>query len=148
MTSSIQKKGILKTVFITLGLMALILILFFNKITTPRYLSNIELKINQLELLKTPIVVAHKNQNWLLIFSSQQQQKVLLSFTDELRKSISERTAIIALEDLAPSKIDLPYDSQEAIGIMKPNGELIAYFRPPFDQHKMILTYSSVFTHR
>lgn len=47
-----QQKNIKKTLFILVAVMVTILVLFLNKITTPRYLSNIELKINGLVLIK------------------------------------------------------------------------------------------------
>ncbi len=53
MMNSDQKKSVQKTVLIIVAIMATILVLFLNKITTPRYLSNIELKINGLVLQKS-----------------------------------------------------------------------------------------------
>ena len=49
-----QKRGIWLTVIACLAFMSILWILFYNKITTPRYLSMIELRVNGLVLLKQP----------------------------------------------------------------------------------------------
>jgi flagellar biosynthesis component FlhA len=148
MATSIQKKGILKTVVLIVLVMGTILGLFLNKITTPRYLSHIQLKINKLEFLKNPIDLNLNNQQWLLVYHTQEQEKALMVFREELREYIKEKTENTALNSLAISTQELPYNIQESIGIIKPNGLLVGYFKPPFDDHKMILTFSSIFTHR
>ena len=49
-----QKRGIWLTVIACLVFMAILWGLFFHKITTPRYLSSIELRVNGLVLLEQP----------------------------------------------------------------------------------------------
>ena len=128
--------------------MMAVLLLFLNKITTPRYLSDIELKINKLELMKQPVVINNNDKHWLLLSSNPRQQTLLEGFMTQLRDSIQKNTQIADLSQLNLSSIGLPYNTEDNIGIVNPKGELIGYFKAPFDEHKMILTYSSVFTHR
>ncbi|MGH1485539.1 MAG: hypothetical protein ACRBCI_04910 [Cellvibrionaceae bacterium] len=146
--SDVQRKNIIKTVIIIVAIMVTILLLFLNKIMTPRYLSDIELKINKLELIKEPIILDNNIDKWLLIAGTTEHTKILTELNLELRDSIQEKTNIVEFKQLSPPVDAFPYDPQEHIGIANAKGELIAYFRPPFDQHKMILTYSSVITHR
>ena len=141
-----QNKNIKKTVLIILAIMATILTLFLNKITTPRYLSNIELKINGLVLVdKEDRQFIHSGINdlsWLLLPSDEQQKKHLASFHHTLKKNIKDK---INIADAEQYSLVLP---GKYIAIVRPNGEYIAYLKPPFENHKMTLTLSSLITHR
>jgi hypothetical protein len=146
--SDVQRKNILKTVLIIVAIMVTILLLFLNKITTPRYLSDIELKINKLELVKEPVTLQASGNQWSLLASTAEQKAVLAELMPELRPHIQEKTHIITIDSITGINSELPFDPTENIGIANTEGKLIAYFKPPFDQHKMILTYSSLITHR
>lgn len=142
-----REKNVLKTVAILVAAMVIILALFMNKIMTPRYLSDIELKINRLELIDKPVKInTNIEQQWSLVVSSEEQRELAEGLMLVLRDKIRKQTRIVDASTIASQT--LPYDQQENIGIIHATGEFVAYLKPPFDQHKMILTYSSLFTHR
>lgn len=146
-----QQKNIIKTVLILLVVMISILLLFLNKITTARYLSEIELKINGLILLDKPqrIYEVGTGSSWTLVASTPAQKIILDDLEQSLRRSVKESTQIIEAPIQVQSQINkiIP-DYAAFISILNRERELIGYFKPPFDQHKMLLTYSSVVTHR
>ncbi len=158
LTGQTQQKNILKTVLTIVVIMVVILLLFFNKITTPRYLSNIELKINGLILLSEPqsltfdsneLITKHQGKEWVLIAVDEEQKKALDILESKLKKPIKSHTIIMD----ADSKLQASLSKQlpkfpETIAIISPNKQLVAYFKPPFERNKMLLTYSSIFTHR
>lgn len=148
MVENSQQKNIFKTVIITIIVMLVILVLFLNKITTPRYLSDVELKINGLQLLEDSPLVASTNTSWQLVAANSQQQQVLSEFVLQLKDRIRRNTQVTNLSEFSNLSLDNFYPVQEAIGIINPEGQLIAYIKAPFDQQKMILTYSSLITHR
>ncbi len=156
MTEQVQQKNILKTVLTIVVVMVVILLLFFNKITTPRYLSNIELKINGLILLSQPYSIDEnklKNKQeakeWMLIAVDEEQKKALDDLERKLKKPIKGQTIIVdADSELRASLSKRLPKFPETIAIINPKQQLVAYFKPPFDRNKMLLTYSSVFTHR
>ena len=114
---------------------------------TPRYLSAIELKINGLELLKQPQAVVANSRGWVLLFKTPTQQKMLKELVPRLGEKIQMQTHIKRYDELNIDWQSLPYNSEQSIGIVQPNNQLIGYFKAPFDLHKMILTYSSLVTH-
>lgn len=131
-----------------IGIMLVILLLFFNKMTTPRYLSDIELKINGLQLLKNRPSIADEKSRWRLVSANSQQQQVLLDLLPLLKNSIQRKTELVTLSELSMSSLNGLYPTQEAIAIINPQGQLVGYIKAPFDQQRMILTYSSLVTHR
>jgi len=139
-----QKKNITLTVIAAILFMATVLALFINKITTPRYLSTIELKINGLVLLNELVNMqaAEPGEQWILLVHNTQQQKAANALLDSLPKKIANSTAVIE-NTYAYSNL-----AQENILIANAEQTIIAYFTPTFDRNKMKLTYSSVFTHR
>jgi len=146
-----QQKNILKTVIIIVVVIATILILFFNKLLTPRYLSDIELKINGLVLLDNPPRIDfEKNElQWMLVANTQEQKKVLDKLKPSLRKAVKNSTSIILAPIALQSKINKELTNYSIfISIINADKKLIGYFKPPFDEHKMLLTYSSVHAHR
>lgn len=146
-----QQKNIIKTVLIIVVLMVSILLLFLNKITTARYLSDVELRINGLILLDSPqtMEMEQADSKWLLVANTQEQKKVLDEFYPSLRKSAKAITEITLAPISLQSQINkqLP-DYASYISVISKDKKLIAYFKPPFDQHKMLLTYSSIVAHR
>ncbi|MGH1439886.1 MAG: hypothetical protein ACRBBR_07250 [Cellvibrionaceae bacterium] len=146
-----QQKNIIKTVLIIVALMASILLLFLNKITTARYLSDVELKINGLILLDPPqtMEMTQHNAKWVLVANTQEQKKLLDEFYPSLRKSAKAITDITLAPISLQSQINkqLPEYSRY-ISVINTDKKLMAYFKPPFDQHKMLLTYSSIVAHR
>lgn len=147
----VQQKNIVKTIVILLIVMTTILVLFFNKLLTPRYLSDVELRINGLILLENtpPIDIEADKAQWLLVANTQEQKKVLEALYPSLRKKVKNTTKIILAPIELQSKINKVLPSYSAfIAIINPEKNLIAYFKPPFDEHKMLLTYSSIYAHR
>lgn len=146
-----QDKNILKTVLIIIACMITILLLFLNKITTARYLSDIELKINGLVLLDEPplINLVENKQEWTLVANTEKQKQILDELQQSFRKSVKESTNIVLAPIALQSQLNkqLP-DYPSVIGVINKDKRLVAYFKPPFDDHKMLLTYSSVVTHR
>lgn len=143
-----QKKGVLKTVAILVLVMATILILFLNKITTPRYLSNIELKINGLVWLEQPQLIPVEGEGWQLLATTPEQFQFLEQVLPQLKSRISQQTEALLIDDESLdilNKTATVYDP--VIGVVS-NKRLLAYLKPPFDEHKFLLTYSSVVAHR
>ncbi|MBX2809922.1 MAG: hypothetical protein KTR20_14965 [Cellvibrionaceae bacterium] len=144
-----QRKNIYITVALSIGFMVLVLALFLNKMTTARYLSNIELKINGLIMLSQPIDtgIAQHTGSWRLLVETPQAHKLLGALMTALPKKIQQQTTIIDSTPALQQQLanHLPDDS---IAIINQQGQLMAYFKSPFNQHKMKLTYASVVTHR
>ncbi|MFT7224011.1 MAG: hypothetical protein ACI82Z_001559 [Cellvibrionaceae bacterium] len=148
MVKTNQQKNIIKTVVIIVVFMSVMLLLFLNKITKPRYLSDIELKINGLYLLKDNPVIVDEDQQWRLLVANAYQRRVLSDFLPLLKNNIRRKTKLMTPPDLLISSFDNLYSTQDAVGIINTRGQLVGYFKAPFSQQKMILTYSSLVTHR
>jgi hypothetical protein len=149
-----QQKNIKKTVLMIVAIMVTILALFFNKITTPRYLSTIELKINGLEFLDpktTAALTSINNELWLLVASDDEDKQLLENLHSSLKNSLQKKVQVVDRAALALDAEILKTRSdrnKKIIPIIRPSGEYAAYFTAPFDSHKMILTLSSIVTHR
>lgn len=148
-----QKKSIQKTVLIIIAIMVTILVLFINKITTPRYLSNIELKINGLELVKkaqSPTPSSEKegvsNKQWILLVDNSKDKLFLEDVYQSLKRSIRQQVIIVyGSNEALTARLNT---RKKVIPLIKPSGEFIAYFTSPYDKEKMVVTLSSVVTHR
>lgn len=144
-----QNKNIIKTVLILVVAMATILLLFLNKITTPRYLSDVELRINGLILVKEKQQLIpsdiEKSDQWFLIAQNEKDEKTVEKFLAAAKKSIRTKMTSAELDSIVVTKNALP---EQTILLANPQGQLVAYLKPPYDQHKMLLTLSSVITHR
>ncbi len=145
--SDSQKKKIVKTVAIIVVIMITILVLFIHKITTPRYLSNIELKINGFVLFDNPISISEKvskkieaNQ-WALLVRTKNQKEIFESFVSAFNQKLPNHIAIV--------ENNITEDSlSSGILLVNPSAEFLGYFKAPYDEHKFILTLASVVTHR
>jgi hypothetical protein len=149
-----QQKSIKKTVWIIVAIMVTILVLFINKITTPRYLSFIELKINGLVLFKkenkTLIEELVANPSWVLLVDSEEEKKLLDDVTLLLDDSVKDNVEVMD-EGTLGAQYDLQSDikfNKNIIPIIKPTGEYVGYLISPYNRNKVILTLSSVVTHR
>lgn len=147
---SSQKKAITKTVLIIVAIMVTILVMFINKITTPRYLSNIELKVNGLEVIRKGqrhhVDATISGDYWMLLAGDREDKSILDELHSQLKPSVRGKVIVVY-----HSASELKSDANIAgkiIPIIKPSGEFLGYFSYPYDQHKMILTLSSVVTHR
>jgi preprotein translocase subunit SecD len=145
-----MQKNIKKTVLVIVAIMVTILALFINKITTPRYLSNIELKINGLELIKTsqPNIIGEdaSGEYWMLLAADKEDKAAMDALHQELKPSLRDKVIVVynAATELK-AQVNRP---GKIIPIIKPSGEFLGYFTYPYDTHKMTLTLSSVLTHR
>ncbi len=154
-----QDKKILKTVLILVAVMLTILGLFLNKITTPRFLSSIELKINGYVLLNTNkdgsrkdsenIFNSHDNKQWSVVINDESQREIITGLLASLKNPMKSDTKIVLLNNEVDAKLSrqLP-DRDDIIAVINDDNKLSGYFKAPFDNNKMVLTYSSVFTHR
>ncbi|MFT6102236.1 MAG: hypothetical protein ACJAZJ_000721 [Candidatus Endobugula sp.] len=149
-----QQKSIKKTVWIIVAVMVTILALFFNKITTPRYLSLIELKINGLVLFKkeNKVIIDElvSNSSWVLLIDSEEEKQLLKDVTLLLDDSVKDNVEVIS-EGTLGAQYDLQSDikfNKNIIPIIKPTGEYVGYLISPYNRNKVILTLSSVVTHR
>ena len=154
--SNEQQKSIKKTVWIIVAIMVSILVLFVNKITTPRYLSFIELKINGLVLLdkdsRTLVQHASSSDAWLLVVSDDAERQLLESMMEDLDASVKNKIVVVD-ETVLTSTIEVQ-TSKSNIPIIKPSSDVagsgyyMGYLVSPYDRNKAILTLSSVITHR
>lgn len=145
-----MQKNIKKTVLTIVAIMVTILALFINKITTPRYLSNIELKINGLELIKetqrSSIDKAISGEYWMLLAADNEDKAALDTLHQALKTSLREKIIVVSH---AGTELKAQVNRKgKIIPIVKPSGEFIGYFTYPYDKNKMILTLSSIVTHR
>jgi len=142
-----QKNNIKKTVIIIVAIMVTILTLFIHKITTPRYLSDIELKINGLVLVRDAPYVSLYDESesdvWKLVSVNEEQKKMLQELQQSLKKNLRKKIFLIDQSAIKGLSVE-----NGKVALVNPSGEYFAYFKPPYDQHKMILTLSSVLTHR
>jgi hypothetical protein len=152
--SNEQQKSIKKTVWIIVAIMVSILVLFVNKITTPRYLSLIELKINGLILLdkENRKIVQHTSppNSWLLVISDDAERQLLDSMMEDLDTAIKNKITVV---DESTLNLNVETNTRKRIiPIIKPSddasGYYMAYLVSPYDRNKSILTLSSVITHR
>lgn len=129
--------------------MILVLTLFINKLTTPRYLSEIELKINGLILLGEPAALESfpTVQPWTLVANNKKQQRWLEDWMKQLPKKIKTKAAIIEKETVINPQFHREITGPK-IAIVNSNQQLIGYFKPPFEKNKMKLTFSSIVAHR
>jgi hypothetical protein len=145
-----QKKGIQKTICIIVAIMVTILILFFNKITTPRYLSDIELKVNGLELIakakRSSVGEGVSGEQWILLVDDSDNKQLLDSVHESLKGKLRKKVLVVYGSTQAfTAEVST---TKKIIPIIKPSGEFVAYFKAPFDKDKMVVTLSSVVTHR
>ncbi|MFT5420864.1 MAG: hypothetical protein ACI9D5_001617 [Candidatus Endobugula sp.] len=145
-----QQKGIKKTVLIIVAIMATFLVLFFNKITTPRYLSDIELKVNGLvlidEIKRVRASGTISDTQWMLIVNNEQDKQLLEGLRQSLKGGVGKK---IILVDQATVELNTEINTtKKIIPILKPSGEYLGYLTSPYDKKKLIVTLSSVVTHR
>ncbi|MFT7387392.1 MAG: hypothetical protein ACI8VC_000632 [Candidatus Endobugula sp.] len=153
-----QQKSIKKTVWVIVAIMVTILVLFINKITTPRYLSLLELKINGLVLFKknsqAVIDAVAPSPLWVLLVNSEEETQLLKDVMLLLDDSVKTSIVVVdesTLTDQYQTQSDiqsLTHSTNDIIPIIKPTGEYVGYLVSPYNRNKVILTLSSVVTHR
>lgn len=145
-----QKKNITKTVAILVFIMVSFLAMFLHKIMTPRYLSNIELKVNGLILAETPQALSVEinsniSDHWVLLIDGPKHRHIVNELRDSLKPKLRDQLDIIEQSTLKSSSLAL---NAESIAIFGHEHVYKGYFVPPYDVNKMKLTLSSVMTHR
>ncbi|MGS2718402.1 hypothetical protein ACVBE9_09535 [Eionea flava] len=150
-----QQISIKKTVWIIVAVMVTILTLFIHKITTPRYLSQIELKINGLVLFgknnpQTIESLSHAGSSWMLLVDTEEERQLFKEIMPLLDNSVKTKIVVKEEADIGDTQNiqQQIQTSKSIIPLIKPNGEYIGYFVSPYDNNKVILTLSSVVTHR
>lgn len=175
-----SKKAIKRTVIILVVVMSTILLLFFNKITTPRYLSDIELKVNGFVLFdkNAPPISAPKawiekypqQDMWVAIIANEKDKALFEAVYIDLKSSVQKKLRLADKDSVdflssrrglntfnrvsgndsnkAPNHTSHIIISDERIALLKPSGELLGYFVPPYEKNKLTLTLSSAVTHR
>ena len=190
-----QNRSIWLTVIGCLVFITILLGLFFNKISTPRYLSTVELRINGLMLLEQPQLLSAlpggqdiakqlPRQQWSLLIiqrgscgavcverlvpvvsmlnqlpSTYREKTQLVLFANDTaellqiinqvdqQKSSEQNVATIAIDSLQQQGFEEAVGSNKVI-IVDDSGYYRGYFAAPFDDNKLLLTYSSVLEHR
>ncbi|MBX2809119.1 MAG: hypothetical protein KTR20_10860 [Cellvibrionaceae bacterium] len=145
-----RQKNIYLTLVLSIGFMVLVLALFVNKMMTPRYLSALELKINGLMLLEQAAAIdgLEADGTWRLLSDAPQAREFLQRFIATLPNKIQQKTQGIALPPERWQVLANKLPSNNVIAIVNQQGQLMAYFTPPFNHNKMKLTYASVVAHR
>lgn len=145
-----QSRNIKKTVLTIVAIMVTILVLFVNKITTPRYLSDIELKVNGLELISSSrrggVGEGVSGEQWMLLVNDPEGKRVLDKLHSSLKSSIRDKVLVVYTP--TDAFVNAVKGQKKLLPIVKPSGEFIGYFKPPYDKDKMVVTLSSVVTHR
>lgn len=153
-------KRIYKTILIIFVAVSVIMVLVFNRLMTPRFLSTIELRINGYILLnadrdgsrkQSPNILSasEDNEKWFIVVDNDKEKKVityLLSIVNDPMKSKTE--VMVSTPEIDARLIEQVSQQDNFIAVINDTGKLSGYFKPPFDTNKMVVTYSSVFTHR
>ena len=144
-----QQKNITKTVVIIILIMMAFLAMFLNKMTTPRYLSNIELRINGLILFKDPQLSVDLNHtNWVLLVDNAEKKDIAEKLYDTVRSKLRNQLLIIDQSTLNVSLLSALTLKEKTIPIFDATGLYRGYLMEPYELNKMKLTLSSVMTHR
>jgi hypothetical protein len=153
-------KKIYKTILILFVIVSVILALVFNKLMTPRFLSSIELRINGYVLLnadrdgnrkESPVIVQPSldNKKWIILVKNEAQQKLISNVFTILKDPMKSSTEVVmTTQEISAKLLQQISDQDNFIAVINDDGKLSGYFKPPFDKTKVVLTYSSVFTHR
>jgi hypothetical protein len=153
-------KKIYKTIIIIVTVVSVILVLFFNKLMTPRFLSSIELRLNGYVLLnadrdgnrkQSPIIFEQSSdkKQWFILVKNDVQNQLMEDFFTILKDPMKSHTEVMKTTRELTTKLTQQISDQDNfIAVINDDGKLSGYFKPPYDKTKMVLTYSSVFTHR
>jgi len=141
-----QQKNITKTVVIIAFIMTAFLGMFLHKITTPRYLSNIELKVKE-PVSSDKLLDKKQPDDWLLLIDENNKEFVA-ALKDSLKPKLKNKLTIINKENLSASTVKGLKLKENTLALFDEEGRYKGYLRSPFDINKMKLTLSSVLTHR
>jgi hypothetical protein len=153
-------KRIYKTILIIFLVVSVIMTLVFNRLMTPRFLSTIELKVNGYILLnadrdgsrkQSPSILSASeyNKKWFIVVDNEKEKKLITNLLSIVNDPMKSNTELMVSTPEIDSKLFKQVSNQDNfIAVINDTGKLSGYFKPPFDRNKMVVTYSSVFTHR
>lgn len=153
-------KRIYKTILIIFVVVSVIMVLVFNRLMTPRFLSTVELRVNGYILLnadrdgsrkQSPIILSSSedNKKWFIVVDNETEEKLVTSLLSILNDPMQSNTEVLlSTPEIASKLFEQVSDQDNFIAVINDTGKLSGYFKPPFDRNKMVVTYSSVFTHR
>jgi hypothetical protein len=153
-------KRIYKTILIIFLVVSVIMTLVFNRLMTPRFLSTIELKVNGYILLnadrdgsrkQSPSILSasEDNKKWFIVVDNEKEKKLITNLLSIVNDPMKSNTELMVSTPEIDSKLFKQVSNQDNfIAVINDTGKLSGYFKPPFDRNKMVVTYSSVFTHR
>jgi hypothetical protein len=153
-------KRIYKTILIIFVVASVIMVLVFNRLMTPRFLSTVELRVNGYILLNadrdgsrktSPIILkpSEGNEKWFMVVGNETEKKLISNLLSILNDPMKSETGVMLTTPAIDSKLyEQVSDQDNFIAVINDEGTLSGYFKPPFDTNKMVVTYSSVFTHR
>ena len=153
-------KRIYKTIAIIFVVVSVIMVLVFNRLMTPRFLSTIELRVNGYILLNadrdgsrklSPSIVSSNedNKKWFIVVDNESEKELISNLLSIVNDPMKSNTEVMLSTPIIDSKLFQQVSNQNNfIAVINDTGKLSGYFKPPFDRNKMVVTYSSVFTHR
>jgi len=153
-------KRIYKTIAIIFVVVSVIMVLVFNRLMTPRFLSTIELRVNGYILLNadrdgsrklSPSIVNSNedNKKWFIVVDNESEKELISNLLSIVNDPMKSNTEVMLSTPIIDSKLFQQVSNQNNfIAVINDTGKLSGYFKPPFDRNKMVVTYSSVFTHR
>ena len=153
-------KKIYKTILIIFVVVSVIMVLVFNRLMTPRFLSTVELRVNGYIILNADRDGSRKasnsilnssedNKKWFMVVGNEKEKKLIDDLLSILNDPMKSNTEVMLTTPAVDSKLAEQVSNQDNfIAVINDEGTLSGYFKPPFDRNKMVVTYSSVFTHR
>jgi hypothetical protein len=153
-------KRIYKTIAMIFVVVSVIMVLVFNRLMTPRFLSTVELRVNGYILLNadrdgsrklSPSIVDSNedNKKWLIVVDNESEKELISNLLSIVNDPMKSNTEVMLSTPIIDSKLFQQVSNQNNfIAVINDTGKLSGYFKPPFDRNKMVVTYSSVFTHR
>lgn len=153
-------KRIYKTIAMIFVVVSVIMVLVFNRLMTPRFLSTIELRVNGYILLNadrdgsrklSPSIVNSNedNKKWFIVVDNESEKELISNLLSIVNDPMKSNTEVMLSTPIIDSKLFQQVSNQNNfIAVINDTGKLSGYFKPPFDRNKMVVTYSSVFTHR
>lgn len=153
-------KRIYKTILIIFVVVSVIMVLVFNRLMTPRFLSTVELRVNGYILLNADrdgsrkqsssiLSASEDNKKWFIVVDNEKEKKLITSLLSILNDPMKSNSGVMVSTPDIDTKLFKQVSNQDNfIAVINDTGKLSGYFKPPFDRNKMVVTYSSVFTHR
>ncbi len=89
------------------------------------------------------------NKKWFIVVDNEKEQELIVSLLSIVNDPMKSNTEVmLSTPDIDTKLFDQVSNQDNFIAVINDTGKLSGYFKPPFDRNKMVVTYSSVFTHR